>query len=529
MEGMAEARYEPLLKLAAGGMATVFVGSARGSMGFRQLVALKRPHPHLLADPLARKELVAEARLAALIHHANVVDVRDVDGEGDELMLVMDYIEGGSLSELLSAGARAENPVPPGVVVLIVLDAAAGLQAAHELVDERGRPVGLIHRDVSPQNLLVGIDGTTRVSDFGVAKLTSGASTSQGTLKGKLAYMAPEYLKNERIDRRLDVFALGVVLWEGLAGARLFKGAHDADTLRKVLEHAPEPISARRPALGTALDSVVATALAKSPDERFQTAAAFATALEATARTHHLLASHADVAECVKALVGSVIEARRVEIRKKLASEPSVLSLFKTDAPPEVANLPPSSDLAVTVGPPTKPNAVTLPIDAPPPKAPMPVSTLPLARPAATVVAVPASAPPSTPHVEEPSRPYDPMEISQLPSPPKRSLALPLAVAALVVVGAAVGLWTLSARSVNHDTTETATTSVPASTPPPPPTEPPSVTASSSPPLASLKTHPVGVPSSSGKHVSPTASSTPPAPSSAPRPTSTDDPPPNPY
>lgn len=316
-------RYEILFKLASGGMATVYLGAARGALGFRQLVAIKRPHPHLLEDPSYRKELVAEARLASLIHHANVVDIRDVEMDGNDVSLVMDYVEGASLGELIVAASKKELALPPGVAVRVVLDACAGLAAAHDLVDEKGRPVGLVHRDISPQNVLVGSDGVGRVSDFGVAKVTAALSTTHGALKGKLAYMAPEYLRNEKIDKRMDVFAMGVVLWEALSGKRLFKGANEPETFNKVLDM-PAPL------LDSPFDSVLQTALAKNRDERFENIGAMASALESSGP----VARHAEVAQTMKDLLGPSLDERRAKIRARLSLEPSVLSLMSADPPP---------------------------------------------------------------------------------------------------------------------------------------------------------------------------------------------------
>ena len=322
-------RYDTILKLASGGMATVWIGTVRGALGFRQLVAIKKPHPHLLGDERFRSEIVAEARLASMIHHANVVDVRDVEIDGDSISLVMDYIEGASLGELIIAAAATGKPLPARVAVRIAVDTLAGLHAAHELVDERDRPVGLVHRDVSPQNILVGVDGIARVADFGVAKFArkNMASTSDGSLKGKLAYMAPEYLKGESIDRRFDVFALGVVLWEALTGERCFRRKNEAETLQALLGHEPAPISKMAPELGTALDGILACAFAKARDDRFQNAAAMAAALESTAGAAQLIAGHVEVADTVKALAGRAIEERRALAReareRALGGEPA--------------------------------------------------------------------------------------------------------------------------------------------------------------------------------------------------------------
>ena len=346
MSGAATSRYDTIVKLASGGMATVWVGTVRGALGFRQLVAIKKPHPHLLEDTSYRNELIAEARLASLISHANVVDVRDVEVDGDEISLVMDYIEGASLGELVVAAAKRGMQLPPRVAVRIALDALAGLHAAHELIDERGRHVGLVHRDISPQNILVGVDGLARVADFGIAKFSNKKSeTSEGSLKGKLAYMAPEYLRGETIDRRFDVFAVGIVLWESLAGRRLFRGANEAETVRLLLDHTPESLAKVAP-VAAALDGVVMTALARALDERFQNAQAMAAALESTALAAGLCGGHTEVAATLKDLVGPSIEERRTLVRAKLAHEPSVASLMGVSnevLPAAAALVPPAT------------------------------------------------------------------------------------------------------------------------------------------------------------------------------------------
>jgi serine/threonine-protein kinase len=321
------ARYETILRLSAGGMGTVYVATMRGALGFRQIVAIKKPHRHLLGDPSFRAAFVREARLASLIHHANVVDVRDVEASEDEVSLVMEYVEGASLGELLHVAAEGGPEIPPAVAVRIVLDACAGLHAAHELADERGRPLNLVHRDISPQNLLVGLDGVTRVADFGVAKFNrAGTKTTAGHLKGKLSYTAPECLHGEPIDRRIDVFAMGVVLWESLAGTRLFRGQHEAETMKRIVDYHPPKISELSPSIGSALDEVLEMALAKSRAARFDNMLAMASALESSAQAAGLMAGHREVAEAVRAAVGAEIEERRSLVRARLASEPSIAS-----------------------------------------------------------------------------------------------------------------------------------------------------------------------------------------------------------
>src|SRR5262245_28626151 len=173
-------------------MASVYVGRRSGSVGFSRLVAIKRAHPHLLRAAGTREMLLREAGAASRIHHPNVVAVRDVEETGDELLLVMDYVEGASLAELLASDEDAQLELPSHIAVRILLDTCAGLSAVHTLRDDSGTPLGLVHRDVSPQNILVGIDGTSRLSDFGLAKVTAATMTrTTGILRGKLAYMPP--------------------------------------------------------------------------------------------------------------------------------------------------------------------------------------------------------------------------------------------------------------------------------------------------------------------------------------------------
>jgi serine/threonine-protein kinase len=324
-ESSVSTRYRLIHKIATGGVATVWIGAVRGGLGFRQLVAIKKPHQHLFEQPQIRNELITEARLASMIQHGNVVDVRDVDVQDDQINLVMDYIEGASLSELARAAKDANVVIPPKVVLRIILDACAGLHAAHELVDEEGKPASLVHRDVSPQNILVGLDGITRVTDFGIAKAMTSQDekTDEGLVKGKLSYMSPEYLTGKGCDRRLDVFALGTVCWEALANERCFKGDTDLDTANRILKMPARRLSAVAPDLDM-LDDVLVTAMERRPDKRFPTMRAFATALESAG--DKLIGTHADVANTVKSLMGAALDERRAKVRAILAAEGIPLS-----------------------------------------------------------------------------------------------------------------------------------------------------------------------------------------------------------
>lgn len=319
----ATARYEPLLRLASGGMATVYVGRQVGALGFQRLVALKRPHQHLLEDAKLIRSLLAEAQLSARIQHVNVVSVRDVVREADAIYLVMDFIDGASLRELQSELEKRGRLIEPSVGLRILIDACAGLHAAHELRDEQRRPLGLVHRDVSPQNILLGLDGVARVADFGVAKCihVRDVSTTTGTLKGKFSYMAPEYLSGDDIDRRADIFSMGIVAWELLTGERLFQGATQPESLLRLLnDEAPPPSTARKD-LGTAYDAALGRALEKSPADRYDTIEQFAQALSHAALKKGPLATAGQVAELLSECFGEVLAARETLIHSRMGDD----------------------------------------------------------------------------------------------------------------------------------------------------------------------------------------------------------------
>jgi eukaryotic-like serine/threonine-protein kinase len=271
--------YQPLLELASGGMATVYAVRLVGARGFERIVVMKRVHPHLLGNREFREMFLDEARISSLVRHSNIVHVLDVIEESGELFLIMEYVESVSLAQLIKTLDGAQ--LPPPIVSRIVCDVLAGLHAAHEAVDLRGQPMNIVHRDVSPQNIIVGADGTSRLIDFGIAKAASRLTpTTTGMLKGKFGYMAPEQIRQHKLDRRVDVFAAGVVLHEALVSARLFAGGDEADALLSVLVRDVPPPSSLVLGLPLGVDAVVARALARDRDERFSTATEFAAALE---------------------------------------------------------------------------------------------------------------------------------------------------------------------------------------------------------------------------------------------------------
>jgi serine/threonine-protein kinase len=324
-EGERLDRFELVAELASGGMATVYLARLLGVAGFQRLVAIKRLHPHLAKEPDFIQMFLDEARLAARIHHPNVVSIQEVGQSAQGYYLVMDYVEGDTFARLLSRAAQAKTQIPWGVTIRILLDTLAGLHAAHELTDDLGQPLALVHRDVSPQNILIGADGIARITDFGVARAASRLSTTRsGQLKGKLAYMAPEQARGEEIDRRADIFSCGIVLWEALALKRLFKGNGEAATLNLVLHEPIAPPSKYQPDIPSALEAVCMKALERDVDKRWATAAKFADELERVARSLSCIGSVRDVAACLESVFGDDLTQQREAVRAWLArSEPS--------------------------------------------------------------------------------------------------------------------------------------------------------------------------------------------------------------
>lgn len=275
-------RYAIFEEIASGGMATVHLGRLLGDGGFARIVAIKRLHPHLAGDSEFAAMFMEEARLAARIRHPNVVPTLDVVTAGKDLLLVMEYVHGVSLAALLTASRRSGKPVAPHLIAGVVAGALEGLHAAHEACNERGELLGLVHRDVSPENILVGVDGTPRILDFGVAKAVGKIhSTRAGQVKGKLSYMSPEQVRGHLVTRQSDLFSTAIVLWEALTGQRLFPGNNAAEILVHVLDAPlvrPRSLSRDVPAR---LDDLVMKGLSRDPADRFSTAREMAMALEA--------------------------------------------------------------------------------------------------------------------------------------------------------------------------------------------------------------------------------------------------------
>lgn len=279
------ARYTILGTIASGGMARVYLGRMTGSAGFSRPVAIKRLHPELAVQRDFVAMLVDEARLAAHIRHTNVVDTLDLVVSDGAFSLVLEYVEGESLSALIrEARARGET-VPSPIALAVLYGVLRGLEAAHEARNEEGQPLGIVHRDVSPQNILVGIDGIPRIIDFGVAKaLGRILVTRPGEVRGKFSYMAPEQLLGRPVTRQVDVYAVGVLLWELLVGARLFSGDDERVVCAAVMRGVITPPSEANPSVPRELDAIVKRATARELSERYLTAREMLGALESCER-----------------------------------------------------------------------------------------------------------------------------------------------------------------------------------------------------------------------------------------------------
>ncbi|OJY30223.1 MAG: hypothetical protein BGO98_26145 [Myxococcales bacterium 68-20] len=275
------ARYTILGTIASGGMASVYLGRMMGSAGFSRPVAIKRLHPQLAAQHDFIAMLVDEARLAAQIRHSNVVDTLDLVVSDGAFSLVLEYVEGESLSALIAEAAKRGEMVPRPIALAILYGVLRGLEAAHEARNEEGQPLGIVHRDISPQNILVGVDGIPRIIDFGVAKAFGRMlATRPGEVRGKFAYMAPEQLLGRPVTRQVDVYATGVLLWELLVGARLFTGDDERVICAAVMRGAIRPPSEANPDVPREIDAVVMQATARELSERYLTARELLGALE---------------------------------------------------------------------------------------------------------------------------------------------------------------------------------------------------------------------------------------------------------
>jgi len=343
-------KYQLIHKLATGGMAEVFLAKAAGPMGFEKLLVLKRILPHLATEPTFVDMFLSEARLAAQLNHPNIVQIFDFGEAEGTYFIAMEYIDGPNLRELIRRASGVSLALPLAFCARVIAAACEGLAFAHDCKDQATHlPMNLIHRDISPDNLLLSRQGAVKVVDFGIAK-AAGTSphTQTGVLKGKLAYMSPEQLRNEPLDRRADVYALGVVLYELLTGLKPFMATSEAGMVQAILFEMQVPVVQRRPDVPEALQRILARALAKERERRYPDCASFQAELE-----EYLLSTGKPMGATQLALLASMMTVGSEGpggSTQKTASGPRSNPRFSTSQPPlepsPVAPARPPADLA---------------------------------------------------------------------------------------------------------------------------------------------------------------------------------------
>lgn len=344
--------FEILSKLADGGVGTVYLGKRRGPAGFQRLVAIKRLHPEFASSSGSVTMFTDEARLAARIHHANVVSIVELGTDEGGYYVVMEYVEGSNLAALHWHATKepGSGPMPRAIALRIVLDALSGLHAAHEIEDDDGTIVNLVHRDVSPQNILIGVDGLARLGDFGIARASALRvfETRGAAIKGKLEYMAPEQVESRDVDRTTDLFAMGIVLWELLAGKRLFVAKNQVTTIQRVcFDPIPSPRSVE-PTVSVELERICLKALERARPLRYPTASVFAEDLENAARADAGIATQREVAAFMKAVLGVGVRERPVRGHVALQDQQGTYQLPASNPMMAVAHASISPDALAT-------------------------------------------------------------------------------------------------------------------------------------------------------------------------------------
>jgi serine/threonine-protein kinase len=310
-------RYRLLALLATGGMAEIHLARQTGIQGFERLAVVKRILPHLAKEKRFLEMFFDEAKIAAQLNHPNIVQIYELGQQGDQYYIAMEYLEGESLAYLVHEARRTRQSLPPELAAGIVAQVCDGLDYAHSLLDESGNPLRIVHRDISPQNIIVLFSGAVKLVDFGIAKAATQAhQTRVGTLKGKLAYMSPEQCRSQDLDARSDVFSLGAVLWELLARRRLFKRPDEAAIIHAIAYEPIPSIRAFHPEVPESLEAIALRALCKKPSDRFQTAGAMGEALHAFLREMGAAAGPREIG----AFAGSVF-AERARTKRKILEE----------------------------------------------------------------------------------------------------------------------------------------------------------------------------------------------------------------
>lgn len=308
-------RYEILMPVAKGGMAAVWAARLVGSRGFQKLVAIKMMLPDLGDDPDFEAMFLDEARLASRIRHPHAVEIVDLGDEEGWLYLVMEWVDGETMFTL-NKQARSKGGIPLPILLRIASATCAGLHAAHELRDDQGNLVDLVHRDISPQNVMVSFDGIVKIVDFGVAKASGRLHETRvaGQLKGKVPYLSPEQLTSGKVDRRSDIFSLGILLYASVTGYHPFRGQGDAKTMENICKLNPVPVAELSPGIPPELAALIERALAKDPAARWPDCASLQRALDQIAGSLNVSVTDGDVARFIRTVLGDVIEQRRQQL-----------------------------------------------------------------------------------------------------------------------------------------------------------------------------------------------------------------------
>jgi serine/threonine-protein kinase len=325
-------QHELILQVGQGGMSRVFLASTRGPGGFKKLVVIKQLLPELAEDPEFLTMFLEEARLSARLHHRNVVQINEVGFDGTHHYMAMEYLEGQSLETISRRATRTGEPVPQNLHLRMISEACNGLHYAHELTDLDGKLVNLVHRDVSPHNVFVTYNGEVKLLDFGIAKAAdSSQQTRTGVLKGKCSYMAPEQFGGRAVDRRADIFAVGVMLWQVVTGQKLWKGLTDIEIFQHLATgDIPSPLTVK-PDAPPELVEICMRALAMDPDARFPTAAALQDAIEAYLAKHRPSVNQRQIGQ----YVAERFEADRAKVKAAIDGE-----LDKSSGPSSAEFLP---------------------------------------------------------------------------------------------------------------------------------------------------------------------------------------------
>ena len=321
-------------KLATGGMAEVFLARQDGPQGFAKTVVIKRILPHLAETPSFLKMFLDEARLAALINHPNVVSIYELgeDAAGGNYFIAMEYIDGCTIKRLQREGFQRGTPLPFALCARVIADACAGLDFAHQIRDEHGQPLNLIHRDISPENILVSYSGQVKVVDFGIAKASSSEGrTAVGQVKGKFSYMAPEQLLGAPINRGVDIWALGVTLYWLCCGQKPFRGETEGELVQRIVSTVPLPLHEMRAGVPTALSAIAARALTKDLALRYPTARAMQDDLERFIQQSGEVATSTRLSDLMNGLFPEAGDPERVARRSLLSGETPMHTPSGTD------------------------------------------------------------------------------------------------------------------------------------------------------------------------------------------------------